>query len=85
MSYGESRWYKTEAAAETAGEAAGVRNVMYLGHGVEIEDDAVRFRRRRLEFEGDAARPGGRRGPWLRRLRETAQRARVGDQQAARC
>jgi len=30
--------------------------VTYVGHGVEIEDDAVRLRRRKLEFEGDAAR-----------------------------
>jgi hypothetical protein len=60
-------------------------NVTYLGHGVEIEDDAVRFRRRRLEFEGDAARPGGRRGPWLRRLRSSAQRERHEEQQAPRC
>jgi len=29
---------------------------MYAGHGVEIEDDAVRLRRRKLEFDHDAAR-----------------------------
>jgi hypothetical protein len=28
----------------------------YVGHGVEIEDDAVRLRRRKLEFDDDAAR-----------------------------
>jgi hypothetical protein len=28
----------------------------YAGHGVEIEDDAIRLRRRKLEFDGDAAR-----------------------------
>ena len=28
----------------------------YAGHGVEIEDDAVRLRRRKLEFDHDAAR-----------------------------
>jgi len=33
-----------------------VSMVTYVGHGVEIEDDAVRLRRRKLEFEGDAAR-----------------------------
>ena len=30
--------------------------VTYMGHGAEIEDDAVRLRRRKLEFDGDAAR-----------------------------
>ena len=30
--------------------------VTYVGFGVEIEDDAVRLRRRKVEFEGDAAR-----------------------------
>ena len=30
--------------------------VRYTGHGVEIEDDAVRLRRHRLEFDNDAAR-----------------------------
>lgn len=30
--------------------------VRYVGHGVEIEDDAVRLRRRKLEFDNDAAR-----------------------------
>jgi hypothetical protein len=33
-----------------------VSTVRYVGHGVEIEDDAVRLRRRKLEFGGDAAR-----------------------------
>jgi len=33
-----------------------VSMVTYVGHGVEIENDAVRLRRRKLEFEGDAAR-----------------------------
>jgi hypothetical protein len=28
--------------------------VTYGGYGVEIEDDAVRLRRRQLEFDGDA-------------------------------
>lgn len=30
--------------------------VTYAGHGVETEDDAGRLRRRKLEFDGDAAR-----------------------------
>lgn len=30
--------------------------VTYVGHGVEIEDDAVRLRRHKLEFDDDAAR-----------------------------
>lgn len=30
--------------------------VRYVGHGLEIEDDAVRLRRRKLEFDDDAAR-----------------------------
>jgi hypothetical protein len=33
-----------------------VSMVTYAGQGAEIEDDAVRLGRRRLEFEGDAAR-----------------------------
>jgi hypothetical protein len=33
-----------------------VSMVTYVGYGVEIEDDAVRLRRRKLEFDGDAAR-----------------------------
>ncbi len=33
-----------------------MNTVRYVGHGVEIEDDAVRLRRRKLEFDGDAAR-----------------------------
>lgn len=30
-------------------------NMTYAGHGVEIEEDVVRFRRRKLEFESDVA------------------------------
>jgi hypothetical protein len=37
-----------------------VSNIVYAGHGVEIEEDAVRLRRRKLEFESDTA---GRRDP----------------------
>jgi hypothetical protein len=33
-----------------------VSTVRYVGHGVEIEDDAVRLRRRKVEFDGDAVR-----------------------------
>jgi hypothetical protein len=33
-----------------------MNTVMYVGHGVEIEDDAVRLRRRTLEYRDDAAR-----------------------------
>src|SRR5262249_16637919 len=32
-----------------------VSTVMYAGYGAEIEDDAVRLRRRKLEFDDDAA------------------------------
>ena len=31
-------------------------NMTYAGHGVEIEEDVVRFRRRKLEFDSDRAR-----------------------------
>ncbi|HET7243743.1 MAG TPA: hypothetical protein VFJ07_02840 [Streptosporangiaceae bacterium] len=37
--------------------------VRYVGHGVEIEDDAVRLRRRKMEFDGDAARRFGQGKP----------------------
>lgn len=37
-------------------EGCDVSTVRYVGHGMEIEDDAVRLRRRKLEFDGDAAR-----------------------------
>jgi hypothetical protein len=40
---------------------------MYVGHGVEIEDDAARLRRRKLEFDADAARRSHRGRPWRRR------------------
>ena len=42
-----------------------MRNIAYPGHGVEIEEDVVRLRRRKLEFDSDAA---GRRGPRLVRI-----------------
>jgi hypothetical protein len=32
-----------------------VSTVRYVGHGVEIEDDAFRLRRRTLEFRGSTA------------------------------
>ena len=31
-------------------------NIAYAGHGAEIEEDAARLSRRKLEFEHDAAR-----------------------------
>ena len=37
-----------------------MRNIAYLGHGAEIEEDVVRLRRRKLEFDSDAARRGPR-------------------------
>ena len=43
-----------------------MNTVTYVGHGAEIEDDAVRLRRRKLEFDGDAAR-GSHRGKTRRR------------------
>jgi len=49
-----------------------VNNSAYAGHGVEIEDDIVRLRRRKLEYEGDAARRARRTQP--RRLRAFFQR-----------
>jgi hypothetical protein len=44
-----------------------VSMVTYVGHGVEIEDDAVRLRRRKLEFECDAARLSQQSKPRRRR------------------
>jgi hypothetical protein len=44
-----------------------VNNTMYSGGGVEIEDDVVRLRQRKVEFEGDAARLARRAEPRLRR------------------
>ena len=37
-------------------EGSDVSALRYVGHGVEIEDDAVRLRRRKIEFDDDAAR-----------------------------
>jgi hypothetical protein len=34
-----------------------------VGHGVEIEDDTVRLRRHKLEFDDDAARHSHRGSP----------------------
>jgi hypothetical protein len=36
-----------------------VNTAMHAGPGVEIEDDIVRLRRRKLEYEADAARRAG--------------------------
>lgn len=44
-------------------EGSEVSTVRYVGHGVEIEDDAVRLRRRKMEFDGDAARRFGQGKP----------------------
>ena len=37
--------------------------VRYVGRGAEVEDDAVRLRRRKLEFDDDAARRSRQRKP----------------------
>ena len=44
-----------------------MNTVTYVGHGAEIEDDAVRLRRRKLEFDGDAARSSHRSKPRRRK------------------
>jgi hypothetical protein len=44
-----------------------VSTVRYVGHGVEIEDDAVRLRRRKLEFDDDAARRSDQSKPLRRK------------------
>ena len=44
-----------------------VSTVTYVGHGVEIEDDAARLRRRKLEFDYDAARRSHESRPRRRR------------------
>jgi hypothetical protein len=49
-------------------EGCDVNTVRYMGHGVEIEDDAVRLRRRKLEFDGDARR-SRQSGPRWRKAR----------------
>ncbi len=41
--------------------------VRYVGHGVEIEDDAIRLRRRKREFDDDAARRSHQSKPRRRR------------------
>ena len=41
--------------------------ITYAGYGVEIEDDAVRLRRRKLEFDSDAARLSQQTKPRRRR------------------
>jgi hypothetical protein len=43
-------------------------DIGYAGHGAEIEEDIVRLRRRKLEFDDDAARRA-RRGEPRPRLR----------------
>jgi hypothetical protein len=44
-----------------------VSTITYVGHGVEIEDDAARLRRRKLEFDDDAARRSHESRPRRRR------------------
>jgi hypothetical protein len=48
-------------------EGCGVNTDTYVGHGAEIEDDAVRPRRRKLELDGDAARSSHRSKPRRRK------------------
>ena len=43
-------------------------NIAYSGHGAEIEEDLVRLRRRKLEFDADAARRVRRGEPRRRRF-----------------
>jgi len=40
-----------------------VSTLRYVGHGVEIEDDAGRLRRHKIEFDEDAARRSHRSKP----------------------
>jgi hypothetical protein len=40
-----------------------MNTVRYVGGGAEVEDDAARLRRRKLEFDEDAARRSRQRGP----------------------
>jgi hypothetical protein len=44
-----------------------VSTITYVGHGVEIEDDVVRMRRRKLESADDLARSVHRSKPRRRR------------------
>ena len=43
-----------------------VSDIAYAGHGAEIEQDIIRLRRRKLEFDEDAARRARRGDPWQR-------------------
>ena len=47
-------------------------NIAYTGHGAEIEEDIVRLRRRKLEFDADAARRLRRGEPQRRTFRPTS-------------
>jgi hypothetical protein len=70
MSYREHRWCGIAIAAAYRGQGGcEVSNIAYAGHGVEIEEDVIRLRRRKLEFEGDAASRAHRTEPRTRRLR----------------
>jgi hypothetical protein len=50
-------------------EVCDVRTTRYAGHGVEIEEDAVRLRRHHLEFEHDVRAALIESQPWPRRLK----------------
>jgi hypothetical protein len=47
-----------------------VSMVTYVGHGVEIEDDAARLRRRKLEFDDDTAHRSHESRPRRRRRKD---------------
>jgi hypothetical protein len=49
-------------------EGCDVNNTAYAGPGVEIEEDIVRLRRRKLEYEANVARDARRAGPRPPRL-----------------
>ena len=58
-------------------EGCQVTNIAYTGHGVEIEDDVVRLRRRKLEFDAAAVRRARQREPRLQRCRPGRDRSVV--------
>jgi hypothetical protein len=60
-----------------------VSTITYVGHGVEIEDDVVRMRRRKLESADDLARSVHRSKP--RRRRKARGPARAMLAVVARC
>jgi hypothetical protein len=54
--YREPRECGRKSRPRVEQEDCAVINMTYAGHGVEIDDDVVRFRRRKLEFESDRSR-----------------------------